>query len=60
MSGIDAGQINLKYGIDFEEKYLKVLQKYENLGLIKKVNKGYALSPDGVLVSNTVLSEFLN
>ena len=59
MSGINIGQINSKYGIDFEEKYLKILKKYEGLKLLEKTQYGYKLTPNGVLVSNTILAEFL-
>lgn len=59
MSGINVGQINSKYGIDFEEKYLKILKKYEGLKLLEKTQYGYKLTPNGVLVSNTILAEFL-
>lgn len=60
MSGIDVLKINRKYNIDFEEKYSKILKKYKGFGLIIKTPQGYALSTKGVLVSNTILSEFLN
>ncbi len=59
MSGINIEQINSKYGIDFEEKYLKILKKYEGLKLLEKTPCGYKLTPNGVLVSNTILAEFL-
>ena len=59
ISGIDVESINSKYRINFEEKYLKILQKYENLGLLQKTKNGYALSPNGILVSNTIFSDFL-
>lgn len=59
MSGINVEEINQKYGIDFESKYIKVLQKYENFELIKKNGQNYSLTPSGILVSNTILSEFL-
>lgn len=59
MSGINIAQINSKFGINFEEKYLKILKKYEGLKLLKKTQNGYKLTPDGVLVSNSILAEFL-
>jgi len=59
MDGINVGQINSKFGIDFEEKYLKILKKYENLKLLEKTPNGYKLTLNGVLVSNTILAEFL-
>jgi len=59
MSGINIEQINSKFGIDFEEKYLKILKKYEGLKLLEKTQNGYKLTPNGVLVSNTILAEFI-
>lgn len=57
MSGINILNINKKYGIDFEKRYKKILEKY-NKFLIKTKN-GYCFSINGVLISNTILSEFL-
>lgn len=59
MDGINISRINSKYGIDFEEKYLKILKKYEGLNLLEKTSDGYKLTTNGVLVSNTILAEFL-
>ena len=59
MNGIDVSQINSKFGIEFEEKYFKILKKYEDLKLLEKTQNGYKLTPNGVLVSNTILAEFL-
>ncbi|MDE6138137.1 MAG: hypothetical protein K2F57_01545, partial [Candidatus Gastranaerophilales bacterium] len=59
-TGINVEQINNKYGIDFEDKYQNVLKKYQNLNLIRKNTQGYVLTPNGVLVSNVVLADFLD
>lgn len=59
MSGIDTDYINQKYGIDFGDKYKSVLAKYECLKLLEKTSQGYKLTPNGVLVSNVVLADFL-
>ncbi|MBE7713546.1 MAG: radical SAM family heme chaperone HemW [Cyanobacteria bacterium SIG26] len=59
MAGIDVAQINLKYGIDFEQKYNDILKKYSNLNLLTKTPKGYAFTPNGVLVSNVILADFI-
>ena len=59
MDGIDTANISSKFGINFEKKYSKILEKYEKLHLIEKTSKGYKLSPNGALVSNTILAEFL-
>ena len=58
--GVNVEQINVKYGIDFENQYHDMLEKYENLNLIKKTPKGYVFTPNGVLVSNVILSEFVS
>lgn len=60
MDGINIGQINSKYNIDFKKKYSDVLKKYMRLNLIEKTFAGYKLTPKGVLVSNTILADFLN
>ena len=59
MSGVNVSEINSKYNIDFEEQYNEVIKKYEGLGLIKKTTCGYALTPNGILVSNVILAEFI-
>lgn len=59
MCGININQINEKYNIDFCVRYGEILSKYENLNLLKRTPQGYAFTPDGVLVSNTVLADFL-
>lgn len=59
MSGIDISHINTKYSIDFVEKYNEILKKYEGLNLIEKTSKGYKFTPNGILVSNVVLADFL-
>ena len=59
MSGINISQINQKFGIDFGGKYGQILDKYENLRLLEKTPQGYKLTPNGVLVSNVILADFL-
>lgn len=59
MKGLDVSLINSKYNIDFNEKYNDILKKYEGLNLIQKTQNGYALTTQGVLVSNVVLADFL-
>lgn len=59
MNGINTKEINKKYSIDFENKYKDILKKYLSYGHITKTNEGYCLSNEGILVSNTILSEFL-
>lgn len=55
--GIDINQINEKFSIDFEKKYAKILQKYEKY--FRKTDVGYAFSDEGFLISNYILSDFI-
>ena len=59
MKGIMVSKINCKYGIDFEQKYQNILNKYLELKLIQKTQNGYSLTPNGILVSNVILADFL-
>lgn len=59
ISGINIEKINQKYNIDFSEKYNDILKKYENLNLLAKTQNGYAFTPQGVLVSNAILADFI-
>lgn len=57
VEGINIEEINKKFGIDFEQKYAQILQKYSEFFI--KTDKGYALTLDGILVSNEILAEFI-
>ena len=57
IKGINTQTINEKFGIDFDDKYAEVLAKYPSH--ILKTEQGYRLSPEGILLSNTILAEFL-
>ncbi len=59
MKGINCIDINRKYDINFEEKYKNILVKYLDSGHIQKTLSGYKLTLQGVLISNMILSEFL-
>ena len=59
MKGIMVSKINHKYTIDFDQKYKSILNKYEKLKLIQKTEGGYSLTPNGILVSNVILADFL-
>lgn len=59
MDGIDVQKINQIYGCDFKNLYKDVLEKYLKYNLILPTQNGYKLSPNGILVSNDVLADFL-
>lgn len=58
-SGINTNEIKAKFGIDFEVKYKKVLEKFIPKYL-EKTPQGYKLTLDGILLSNNILAEFLD
>ena len=59
MSGINVNLINSKFAINFEKKYGKILEKYTHAGYMIKNGQNYALNAKGVLISNTILADFL-
>ena len=57
-SGINLNKFQEKFGIDFEEKYKNVLERFTPEH-IQKTPTGYKLTLEGVLLSNNILSEFI-
>ena len=61
--GVNTEEINSEFGIDFDKKYRKVLDKYLSTGHIEQTSNGYRLSDNketnGFLLSNIILAEFL-
>lgn len=57
-SGLDLSKINKKFNIDFEKKYSNILKKYRDFFV--KTDSGYALNTRGIMVSSSILSEFLD
>ena len=49
-----------RFGADAEAEFGAPLSRYIKLGLIRKTEDGYAFTPDGMYVSNAVLSEILD
>ena len=58
--GINIKEINKKYSIDFENKYKKIIQKYKVLNLLEINSEYCALTENGILLSNNIMSEFLD
>lgn len=59
ISGINVKKINQKFNIDFCKKYAKVLEKYLSYKYLSETNDGFKLTTNGILISNTILAEFL-
>lgn len=58
--GIDIEDLNNKYKINFENKYRKIIKKYADLHLLN-IEKHYCrLTEKGILLSNEIMSEFIN
>ncbi len=60
MEGINIEKINKKFNIDFLKKYAHVINKYISYKYLKETNDGFALTANGILISNIILSEFLD
>ena len=58
--GINIKDINAKYNIDFEKKYKKIIEKYSQLNLLEIDNNHCQLTEKGILLSNDIMSEFLD
>jgi len=57
--GINTKMIKEKYYTDFDEKYKSVIEKYSP-EYLEKTEEGYRLTLKGVLLSNMLLSEFVD
>lgn len=58
IAGIDTSEINQKFDINFDEKYAKILNKFKDYFI--KTPRGWALNTDGIMISNEILSEFID
>lgn len=59
MEGINIEKINKKFNIDFLKKYANIIDKYVSYKYLSDTNTGFKLTNNGILISNTILSEFL-
>lgn len=55
--GIDLAEFKARYGVDFEEKYQGILEKYEEFFVRK--NGRISLTTEGFMLSNSILAEFV-
>lgn len=58
--GVDIREFQSRFGADFEETFGKKLSRYLPLGLVKRTSLGYALTREGMYVSNAILSDILD
>ncbi len=57
--GISRAAFERRYGMDFAP-FAVALEHYIPLGLVKPIEDGYAFTPEGMYVSNAILSEILD
>ncbi len=58
-AGVNEEDFEGRFGMSFEKTFGKQLQAYESGGFVKKTADGWAFTPAGMYVSNTILSEIL-
>lgn len=58
IAGINIEEINQKFNINFNKKYAKILDKYTEF--FTTTQNAIALNQKGILVSNDILSEFID
>ncbi len=58
--GIDCEQFYKLFGRDFDSVYYQKLRPYINSGHVIRTKKGYAFSPEGMYVSNFILSRIID
>lgn len=59
MNGINVDEINTKFNIDFRKMYAEQLKEFIDTKYLLETINGYKLSERGILISNVILSEFL-
>lgn len=59
-AGINLVSFKKRFGRDFEEMYLDKITPYIKSGHMKKTSKGYAFTPEGMYVSNYILSRIVD
>ncbi|MBQ8886739.1 MAG: radical SAM family heme chaperone HemW [Candidatus Gastranaerophilales bacterium] len=58
--GLNITDFNEKFKMNFEQKYQKIIEKYSSLGLLKVENSHCRLTENGFLLSNDIMSEFID
>ena len=59
-NGVSASAFDERFGGGFEASFGAALQKYLPMGLVERRGDGYAFTPEGMYVSNAILSEILD
>ena len=57
--GIDLGVYKARFGVTIEEKYANIIERFENMGWMKREGARLFLTEKGMRFSNTVLVAFM-
>lgn len=58
--GVDTETFHKLFGRDFESLYLSKMEPFIRSGHIRRTEKGYAFSPEGMYVSNFILARIID
>ena len=58
--GLKAGEYKEKFGEDIPKAFEKLSEEYRKYGLMKKVSDSYSMTPQGFLISNTIISNLVD
>lgn len=58
--GININDFDKKYQTNFKKDYEKIIKKYSKLGLLEIRNEHCKLTENGILLSNDIMSEFID
>jgi len=59
IEGINTEKFKINYGINLRQKYSKIIEKYVNYGFMTCENEILKLTKHGILLSNSILADFL-
>ncbi len=58
--GVDKAHFEEKFGFDFDSKYSERIREYADAGFIIDTHRACMFSPEGMYVSNSILSDILD
>lgn len=59
-NGLQTAQLRKRFGEEAVQRFSGALERYLAGGFVRRTDEGYAFSPEGMLVSNFILSEILD
>lgn len=57
--GINTEKFKINYGVDIRQKYSKIIEKYIDYGFMACESHNLRLTKQGILLSNSILADFL-